>query len=79
MRASQTLCTVFEGPRCIASGLLLEVAPLAKAAVDRTASDPQPPAVLVFEDASSEVIELDWRGTPEAFLARLQAQIASTV
>lgn len=79
MRASQTLCTVFEGPQCIARGLLLDVAPLAKAAVDRTASDPQPAAVLVFEDASSEVIELDWRGTPHAFLARLQAQIASTV
>lgn len=78
MRASQTLCTVFEGPQRIASGLLLDVAPLAKAAVDHTASDPQPPAVLVFEDATSEVIELDWRGTPQAFLARLQAQIAGT-
>ena len=78
MQPSPTLCTAFEGPRCIASGPLLAVAPLAKAAVDRTASDPQPLAVLVFDDASSEVVELDWRGTPQAFLARLQAQIAST-
>ena len=77
MLPSQTLCTAFEGPRRIASGLLLDVAPAAKAAVDRTASEPQPPAVLVFEDATSEVLELDWRGTPQAFLARLHAQVSS--
>lgn len=75
----QTLCTAFEGPRRIASGMLLDVAPVAKAAADRTASDRQPAAVLVFEDATSEVLELDWRGTAEAFLARLQAQLSSTV
>ena len=78
MHPFPTLCTVFEGPLRIASGPLLEVAPLAKAAVDRTASDPQPAAVLVFDDATSEVIELDWRGTPQAFLTRLQAKMAST-
>ena len=77
MLPSQTLCTAFEGPHRIASGLLLDVAPAAKAAVDRTASDHQPPAVLVFEDATSEVLELDWRGTPQAFLARLHAQVSS--
>lgn len=78
MLPTQTLCTVFEGPRRIASGMLLDVAPMAKAAVDRTASDREPLAVLVFEDATSEVLELDWRGTAEAFLARLQAQLANT-
>jgi hypothetical protein len=70
---THTLCTAFEGSRCLATGTLKDVAPLAKAAVDRGAEQPRPPAVLVFSDASSEVIELDWRGSPHEFLQRLEA------
>ena len=59
MNWSQTPCTAFEGRRCIATGPLNEVARAAKAAVDRGIDHPAPLPVLVFDDASSEVIELN--------------------
>ena len=61
----QTHCTAFEGTRCIAAGELAEVARAAKAAVDRGDQ------VLIFDDATSESIELDFRGTAEDVLRRL--------
>lgn len=67
-----TLCTAFEGSHCIATGALRDVALAAKAAVDRGASLVNPVPVLVFDDATSEVIELDWRGTPDVFAARFE-------
>jgi len=70
MNWENTPCTAFEGSHCIASGALKDVALRAKTAVDRGASLVSPSPVLVFDDATSEVIELDWRGTPEAFAAR---------
>ena len=70
MNWENTACTAFEGSHCIASGALKDVALRAKTAVDRGASLVNPSPVLVFDDATSEVIELDWRGTPEAFAAR---------
>ena len=73
-----TPCTAFEGGQCIASGALKDVAPRAKAAVDLAASSTAPLPVLVFSDASSETIELDWRGTPEVFSVRL-AQLAAAL
>jgi hypothetical protein len=66
-----TPCTAFEGSRCIATGELKDVAPLAKAALDRSAGSNNPLPVLVFNDASSETIELDWRGSAQDFAARL--------
>jgi len=53
------------------------VALAAKAALDASAHDPSAPPVLVFDHATAEVIELDWRGTPDEVLARLQAQAPS--
>jgi len=67
----RTPCTAFEGSRCIATGELKDVALLAKAALDRSASTPNPPPVLVFNDTTSETIELDWRGSAQDFAARL--------
>jgi hypothetical protein len=61
----QTQCTAFEGARCIAAGELAEVARTAKAAVD------QGEQVLIFDDATSEAIEVDFRGTTEDVLQRL--------
>jgi hypothetical protein len=69
----ETPSTAFEGSRCIASGTLREVALATKPVVDSWASSISPPPILVFEDASSEVIELDWRGTLADFEARLNA------
>ncbi len=68
------LCTAFEGSACIASGSLREVALATKPVVDRWASSINPPPVLIFEDATSEVVELDWRGSLTDFLIRLDAQ-----
>lgn len=70
MNWSQTPCTAFEGHRCIATGALHEVAETAKAAADRWNDSPSPLPVLVFNDATSEVIELDWRGTLPEFQTR---------
>ena len=68
-----TLCAAFEGGRCIASGPLRQVALATKPVVDRWASSIAPPPVLVFADATSEVVELDWRGSEADFAARLAA------
>ena len=72
---THTQCTAFEGGHCIGSGALHEVALAAKRAVDRTAHRATPPSVLIFNDATSEVIELDWRGSKEAFKARLDVML----
>ena len=71
MPNANTLCTAFEGSRCIAQGELKDVALVAKKAVDRAASRSVPAPVLIFEDSTSESIELDWRGTVDAFTARI--------
>jgi uncharacterized protein len=71
MISSDTLCTAFEGSRCIATGPLKTVALSAKAVVEQSADELTPLPVLIFNDATSEVIELDWRGSMSEFQARL--------
>lgn len=56
----------FEGHRRIAEGALAEVALKAKKAADR--GEP----VLIFDGATSEPVEIDFRGTAKDVLARLQ-------
>jgi uncharacterized protein len=59
-------CTAFSGMRRVAAGSLIEVVrTITTSFVDETGS------ILVFDDATSEPIEVDWRGTPEEALARL--------
>ncbi|MEO6293234.1 MAG: DUF2239 family protein [Burkholderiaceae bacterium] len=70
MTWSTSACTAFEGSRCIAAGELKDVALHAKHAVDAAASSLTPAAVLIFNDATSEVIELDWRGSVDEFAAK---------
>lgn len=60
-RISSTRCTAFEGPRRIATGELEHVAIKTKQVVDRGESAP----VLIFDDATSELIEVDFRGSAE--------------
>jgi hypothetical protein len=57
----------FEGDRRIASGELREVARAAKQTLDRRYDA----SILVFDDASSGPIEIDFRGTVDEVLARL--------
>lgn len=61
------LCTAFAGPRQIASGTLEQVALKAKALLD---ADPQV-SLLIFNDTTSELVEVDFRGTSDEVLRRL--------
>jgi hypothetical protein len=63
----RTLCIAFAGARRIAAGELAQVALKAKAVIDRGVQAP----ILLFDDATSEPIELDFRGTPDDVLKRL--------
>jgi hypothetical protein len=69
MEQSIKSATAFAGSRRIASGDLAQVALAVKAAVDREASVP----VLVFDDETSRLVELDLRGTPQEVVGRLSA------
>ncbi|MEO9078211.1 MAG: DUF2239 family protein [Rhodanobacter sp.] len=60
-------CSAFDHHRLIASGLLSEVVRAAKLALDAGAHEP----LLIFDNASSRQIEIDFRGTLDAVLARL--------
>ncbi|HZO48422.1 MAG TPA: DUF2239 family protein [Xanthobacteraceae bacterium] len=66
---NQTFCTAFEGTRRIASGELGQVARKTKDVVDRNGRAP----VLIFDDSTSEQIEVDFRGSAEDVAARLAA------
>jgi hypothetical protein len=60
-----THCTAFNGARRIATGQLAEVALKAKTAVDNGEQ------VLIFDDTTSQSIEVDFRGSAEEVLLRL--------
>jgi uncharacterized protein len=66
-RGEQMFCTAFEGSRCIATGELALVALKAKEVIDGG----DHPSVLIFDDATSRPIEVDFRGTAEDVLRRL--------
>lgn len=63
----QTTCTAFEGTRRIASGALSQVALKVKEVLERGERGP----VLIFDDSTSELVEIDFRGTAEDVAARL--------
>ncbi len=65
-------CTAFEGNRCIASGKLLEVAKKVKEIIDRG----EQASVLIFDNVTSEIVEVDFRGTMEDVLKRLEKSTA---
>jgi hypothetical protein len=60
-------CTAFDGYRMLSSGLLGEVAVAVKRAGERGAKGP----VLVFDDATGAVVDLDLRGTKAEIIERL--------
>ena len=63
----QTHYTAFEGFRRIASGELAQVVLQTKQVIDQGMQAP----VLIFNDTTSEQIEVDFRGTTEEVLERL--------
>ena len=60
-------CTAFEGHRCVASGNLLKVAGEVKEVIDQD----ERAAILIFDDDTSELVEVDFRGSVEDVLTRL--------
>jgi uncharacterized protein len=60
------MVTAFEGTRRIASGTLPEVVQAAKPIVDRGRKP-----VLIFDDRTSEQVEVDFRGSVEEAVARV--------
>ena len=60
-------CTAFEGGSIIASGDLPQVVSATKAVMDRGTNKP----VLIFDDATSDLIEIDFRGTLDEVMQRL--------
>ncbi len=60
-------CIVFEGTRCVASGDLLNATKKVKEIIDKD----EQPSILIFDDLTSELIEVDFRGTIEDVLKRL--------
>jgi len=66
-------CTAFAGSRRIASGDLAEVALKAKEVIDSGERAP----VLIFDDLTSEQVEVDTRGSAKDVLARLEKSAAN--
>jgi uncharacterized protein len=66
-------CTAFDGTRWIASGPLDQVALKAKALLDRHPSS----SVLIFDDATSEVIDVEYQGTAKQVVRRLAERLAA--
>lgn len=63
-------CTAFEGSQRIANGELIEVALAAKVAIDRGTTEP----VLIFDDGTGKVIDVDFRGSAGDVCERLRQQ-----
>jgi hypothetical protein len=59
--------TAFAGSRLLCAGPLVDVALAVKTATENGAAD----AILVFDDATGRVIDLDLRGAPAEVIARL--------
>ena len=65
-----TPCTAFMGTKAIASGDVRDVALKAKAAIDRY----KWAQVLIFDDITSALVEVDFRGSAADVLRRIGAQ-----
>jgi hypothetical protein len=67
-------CTAFKNSRNIASGNLVKVAEKVKAAIGRDAQSP----ILIFDDLTGEIVEVDFRGSMEDVLKRVAAPLTKT-
>jgi hypothetical protein len=61
-------CTAFDGHALVASGTLAEVALAVRRLLDRHPTH----TPLVFDDATGQTMEIDFRGSADEVLARLQ-------
>ncbi|MEO8201546.1 MAG: DUF2239 family protein [Gemmatimonadota bacterium] len=67
--------TAFDGPRCIATGNPGEVARTARLVLDRNPTA----SILVFDTVSSETIEIDFRGSANEVMARIDQSQTSAI
>ncbi len=73
--SGERVCVAFAGRTCIASGALPVVAREVKGLLDEGCD----PGVMIFDSATSEPVEVDFRGSPDEVVARLQpAQTGAT-
>ncbi|RPH50975.1 MAG: DUF2239 family protein [Desulfobacteraceae bacterium] len=61
-------CTAFKGNQRVASGNLLKVARKVKEIIDQD----EQASILIFDDVTSELVEVDFRGTIEDVLESLE-------
>lgn len=71
-----TLCTAFDGDRRLACGPLKDVAAKAKERLDRRGETTR---LSLFDDGSAQPIEVDFRGSVKAVLARLPKAPPATI
>lgn len=64
----EMVCTAFDGNRILARGAVIDVALAVRDAHHSGANGP----LLVFEDASGKVMDLDLRGTDEDIISRIR-------
>ena len=69
------VCTGFIGARRVGEGPLADVVLAIKAALAPGAHE----AALIFDDATGETVEVDWRGAPSAGLDRLPRDLGAPV
>jgi hypothetical protein len=67
-------CTAFEGSTRIASGDLESVAAATKNVVDQNRTLP----ILIFDDTTSRLVEMDFRGTADEVRTRIREQSSRT-
>lgn len=65
-------CTAFAGQVHIATGPLIDVATATKRIVDSGGLTP----ILIFDNDTSQPVEIDFRGTPEEVLRRLSSRFS---
>jgi uncharacterized protein len=66
-------CTAFKSDQRVASGNLLKVAGKVKEIIDQD----EQAAILIFDDETSELVEVDFRGSVEDVLKRMAASTTS--
>jgi hypothetical protein len=67
---SETRCIAFEGFQRIAAGSVPDVAAQTKAVIERGERGP----VLIFDEETSRLVEIDFRGTADEVVRRLKKQ-----
>jgi hypothetical protein len=64
-------CTAFDGSRLIASGELAQVALKVKQVLEHDARS----AVMIFDDATSELLQIDFQGSQDDLVQRLSGEL----